>query len=192
MSEDKQKKMSMTVMMYFDDVVLLDKLVEMAGAANSNIVELGQTHGNWDARKRLLDARKKMLHQLIVAAPKQFADSQTRCDNQMSDTDLLRLYESAPENPAIITAIVERWVKAQKSAALPLQSGDDIYYADMEKGTVEHGVVYIAAYKNGSLDSFSINFDNGDFDEFVGSGLGTHFFRTEAEAKARLKQGEPV
>ena len=68
-------------------------------------------------------------------------------------------------------------------------SGEIEYYADMESGAIEHGTVHIAAYKNGHLESFSVNFDNGDFDEFVGSGFGTHFFRTEAEASTCVKQG---
>lgn len=189
MSETTIKKLSISVMMFLDDLNLLDSLVETVGAASSNIIELGRERKDWEARKQLIEARKEMLHQLVSAAPVQFANHQGTYKDQMSDAELFQQYEAAPTNPAVITAIIERWAKAQKDAGLPLQSGDDIYYADLENGAVEHGTVHIAAYKNGHLESFSVNFDNGDFDEFVGSGFGTHFFRTEAEASTCVKQG---
>ena len=61
-----------------------------------------------------------------------------------------------------------------------LKRGMDIWYR--EDGVVEHGTVYNAYYKNGSLDAISVNFDNGDFDEFYGSAYLSVLFPTLGEA----------
>lgn len=71
---------------------------------------------------------------------------------------------------------------------LKLKSGDDIYYVDEENNEIEHGKIFLVSFKNGKVDSFSVNFDCGDFDEFCGSGLGTHFFINKEEAEDVLKK----
>lgn len=67
-----------------------------------------------------------------------------------------------------------------------LCNGDSIYYSDAESGIIEEGTVYIAVYKEGVLDSFSVNFTNGDFDEFNGSAFGEYFFTDKRKAQMAL------
>lgn len=86
MSENTIKKLSISVMMYLDDLNLLDSLVETVGAASSNIIELGRERKDWEARKQLIEARKEMLHQLVSAAPVQFANHQGTYKDQMSES----------------------------------------------------------------------------------------------------------
>lgn len=59
-----------------------------------------------------------------------------------------------------------RCVVLQKEPAL--KKGDRVWYVDRENGEMESGTVFLAAYKDGKLDSFSVDFDCGDFDEFSG------------------------
>ena len=171
---------------YTSDLELLDGLIAQNWMDRGE-VEKGQTHKEAAARKRLLKARKDFLHQLLTASPTQKAQQLTADVKGLKDSELLKAYEKNPGNTAFVTEVIERWVRTQHLAAMPLLAGDDLYYADKEYGTVEHGKVCIAAYKNGQLESFSVDFDNGDFDEFIGSSFGIHFFRSEAEALATLK-----
>lgn len=69
-----------------------------------------------------------------------------------------------------------------------LHKGDDIYYTDIDKGCVEHGIVCSAVYIDGQLRAFCVDFDDGCFDVLEGIGFGTHYFKTENEAKIALKQ----
>lgn len=69
---------------------------------------------------------------------------------------------------------------------LNLRQGDDIWYADEEEGIVEHGTIHSIHICNNDVKVFSVNFDNGDFDEFDGSGLGTHFFMHQIDAEEAL------
>lgn len=66
----------------------------------------------------------------------------------------------------------------------PLKKGDKVWYVDKDNGEIESGTVFMSYYKDGKLDTFSVDFDCGDFDEFYGSALGDCFFRSEDEAKA--------
>ena len=63
-----------------------------------------------------------------------------------------------------------------------------VWYVNTEIGEIEPGKIFIASYKNGKLDSFSVNFDCGDFDEFIGSAWGTCFFESREQAEAALRR----
>ena len=178
---------STAVMVYTSDLELLDGLIAQNGWMDRGEVEGGQTHKDAAARKRLLKARKDFLHQLLTASPTQKFQQPAADVKGLKDSELLKAYEKNPGNTAFVTEVIERWVQTQHLATMPLLAGDELYYVDKEYGAVEHGKVCIAAYKNGQLESFSVDFDNGDFDEFIGSSFGTHFFRTEAEALTALK-----
>lgn len=69
-----------------------------------------------------------------------------------------------------------------------LSSNDDIYYVDKELGLVEHGKIFSVHFKDGEVETFSVDFDCGDFDEFKGEALGTNFFTDKAEAEATLRK----
>lgn len=77
-----------------------------------------------------------------------------------------------------------RCVVLQKEPAL--KKGDRVWYVDRENGEMESGTVFLAAYKDGKLDSFSVDFDCGDFDEFSGGALGRCFFESKEAAEAAL------
>jgi hypothetical protein len=66
------------------------------------------------------------------------------------------------------------------------KNGDDIYYVNDELGEIEHGTIYSIHFKNGEIDTISVDFDNGDFDEFYGSVFGNCMFPNEEMAKNRL------
>lgn len=69
-----------------------------------------------------------------------------------------------------------------------LRKGTPVWYVDNETGEIEPGKVFIASYKDGELDSFSVDFECGDFDEFVGSALGNCFFGSKEQAEAALRR----
>lgn len=69
---------------------------------------------------------------------------------------------------------------------LNLRHGDDIWYSDIENQRVEHGTIHAISIKDGKVDSFSVNFDNGDFDVFSGGALGVHYFIHEVDAADAL------
>ena len=69
-----------------------------------------------------------------------------------------------------------------------LRKGTPVWYVDNETGEIEPGKVFIASYKDGKLDSFSVDFECGDFDEFVGSALGNCFFGSKEQAYAALRR----
>jgi len=75
------------------------------------------------------------------------------------------------------------------SEYLKLREGDDIYYADFEKNAVVHGKIRKITVKNEEIESFSVNFGDGDF-EFDGSGLGKHCFIDQHEAAIVLENNE--
>ena len=71
-----------------------------------------------------------------------------------------------------------------------VQKGSRVWYVDFDSGCIEIGTVFSAYYKDGKLDSFSVEFDNdGDFDEFYGSAIGDCFFLSEESAKTALVRG---
>ena len=81
-----------------------------------------------------------------------------------------------------------RCVILQKEPAL--KKGDRVWYVDRENGEMESGTVFLAAYKDGKLDSFSVDFDCGDFDEFSGGAFGRCFFERKEAAEAALAKEE--
>ena len=68
-----------------------------------------------------------------------------------------------------------------------LNKGDRVWYVDIESGVLESGTVFIAEYKDGKLDSFSVNFDSGDFDEFLGVAWGDCLFGSKKSAEEALR-----
>ena len=45
-------------------------------------------------------------------------------------------------------------------------------------------------FKDGNVDSFSVDFENGDFDEFYGESIGKRFFLTKEAADEAFVKGE--
>ena len=70
---------------------------------------------------------------------------------------------------------------------LNLKKGDDIYYVDRENNEIEHGIIFSVAFKDWKVDSFSVDFDCGDFDEFSSGALGVHYFTNEKDAEFALR-----
>lgn len=64
-----------------------------------------------------------------------------------------------------------------------IQMGDPIYYLDSDSGEIEPGTVHGIYFKNGTVDTISVNFKD-DFDEFSGTGLGKSLFRSKEAARA--------
>lgn len=116
---------------------------------------------------------------------------------QMGDGELLKNYEqrdslSNDDTLNLLSEISERWAKREKFRQLPLESGDDIWYVDLEEIRLEHGTVFSAGYNDSAeLISFSVNFDNGDFDEFEGTALNIHFFKNRDDAWVALFNSSP-
>lgn len=69
-----------------------------------------------------------------------------------------------------------------------LKSGTPVWYVNRENGEIEPGKVSNLSYKNETLDSFGVEFDYGDFDEFYGSAWGDCLFASEEQAKAALEK----
>ena len=66
--------------------------------------------------------------------------------------------------------------------------GLSVWYVDTDSGEIEEGKVFSAYYKDGKLDSFSVDFkESKDFDEFSGIAWGACFFPTKKQAVAALK-----
>lgn len=108
----------------------------------------------------------------------------------MSDKKLAEAYNADPQNPEHLQEIVNRWLRYVNSSLLVLKPDDDIFYADFENGGIEHGHVVLPAYVEGELDSFSVEWDNNDFDEYDGRSLGTYYYTTEQAAREALLMGE--
>lgn len=68
--------------------------------------------------------------------------------------------------------------------------GMQIWYVDFETGEIEEGEVVSVQYKDGELDSFSVQFkETGDFDDFYGYGWGDCFFGSKEMAENALLKG---
>lgn len=102
------------------------------------------------------------------------------------DGDNMRLVEDA-----ILFEIGRRYssITLFDSGEFPKQ-GDDIWYVDFENGMLEHGKVFIVTFQDSKLDTFSINFDDGTFDVFDGSGFNNHYFINKKKAEAKLLKGQ--
>ena len=91
----------------------------------------------------------------------------------------------------LMLAIAEKLVAERELADGMLSPGDTLWYTDEDTGGIERAVVCTVQYKDGKLYSFSAEFpDSDDFDEFVGSALGSCFFRSETQAKLRISHQE--
>lgn len=74
-----------------------------------------------------------------------------------------------------------------------LQKGSQIWYVDFETGEIEEGEVFSVSYKDGHIDSFSVEFKEiGDFDEFYGSAIGDNFFLSRNMAEQALVNGHGI
>lgn len=69
-----------------------------------------------------------------------------------------------------------------------LTINQDIWYINEFNPVPEHGEIYGVFYKkDGSLDGFSVKFDNGDFEEYNGSAYLANFFDTKEDAELRYR-----
>lgn len=80
-------------------------------------------------------------------------------------------------------------VEAKNSQYADPKAGSKVWYVDFETGEIETGKIFSVHFKDGELDSFSVDFDCGDFDEFYGSAMGEYFFVNEEDAHAALRKG---
>lgn len=107
---------------------------------------------------------------------------------QASDVELLKNYEQRDllantDTLNLLEEISRRWAEQQeKRKQLPLKIGDVIWYADFDSMQIEPGAIFMTAYINEQLHSFSAKFDNGDSDDFNGDALNKSVFKTEDEA----------
>lgn len=76
-----------------------------------------------------------------------------------------------------------------KAKYTDLKVGTKVWYVDFETGEIETGTISSVYFKEGKLDSFSVDFDCGDFDEFFGKAIGKEFFLSEDDACAALRNG---
>ena len=98
------------------------------------------------------------------------------------------LPQTADKEQTALDRIIE-CVKNNMLDSDKLSENDDIWYVDDdEPSEIEHGKVFDVCYKGNELDSFSVTFDDNDFDEFYGDALGLNYFRTEKEAQAAQKR----
>lgn len=81
-------------------------------------------------------------------------------------------------------------VLPDKTKTPTLERGTPVWYVDYENKNTESGKIFLASYKEGKLDSFSVDFDCGDFDEFIGSAWGDCFFGSKEQAETALKARE--
>ena len=75
-----------------------------------------------------------------------------------------------------------------KAKYTDLKVGAKVWYVDFETGEIETGTLSGVYFKDGKLDSFSVDFDCGDFDEFLGKAMGKDFFLSGDDACAALRK----
>ena len=105
---------------------------------------------------------------------------QNNCDSN------LRLIEDA-----VLYEIGRRFYnlhELRESRYRNLKPGDPIWYADIDNGIIEKGVLDSIYFNDGVVTSFFVEFED-DGDLFDGSGLGTHYFDNEEDAKDALMKG---
>ena len=74
-----------------------------------------------------------------------------------------------------------------------IRKGDAIWYVDFESGEIEEGEVFSIQFKDGRIDSFSVDFkETGNFDEFVGDAIGDCFFISKEMAESALANGHGI
>lgn len=84
----------------------------------------------------------------------------------------------------------DEWVGPNEEDYTALRVGSPIWYVSFENGMIETGSIATIYFKDGRVDTFSVDFDVESFDEFLGTGLGTHFFMSEAAANDALVKGK--
>lgn len=90
----------------------------------------------------------------------------------------------------LLEEIARRWAEDNRAEDFTkLKHGSKVWYVDYEASEVEPGEIYLISFKDGVVDSFSVNFENGDFDEFVGSSLEKSFFASKNAANDALIKG---
>ena len=105
--------------------------------------------------------------------------------DELGGIDRLReLAKSNKEGRCIILSDIQK--------ASVLKKGTPVWYVDNKTGEIESGKVVVTSYKDGKLDSFSVDFECGDFDEFVGSALGDCVFESKEQAEAALMMEQDV
>ena len=90
----------------------------------------------------------------------------------------------------LLKEIASRWAADNTGLDDLIRAGTPLWYVDMENGAIEKATVETVSYKEGVLESFSAEFENGDFDEFIGSAIDDCFFRSEQQALQALKNGK--
>ena len=74
-----------------------------------------------------------------------------------------------------------------------IRKGDAIWYVDFESGEIEEREVFSIQFKDGRIDSFSVDFkETGNFDEFVGDAIGDCFFISKEMAESALANGHGI
>ena len=143
-------------------------------------------------------AGNKEILEMIDNAPTADADRVTRCNmskaKYIEREPLLAWLENMGISEHIIKTIADeakfpvKMIDDFDNTFYP-QKGDDIYYVDIEYGQIEHGVVFSVTFEDGELCAFSVDFDNGDFDEFNGTAFETYFFLDADEAMDKIING---
>lgn len=82
----------------------------------------------------------------------------------------------------LLQEISARWIADTELSEAVIRVGTPLWYVDEETGNIEKAIVETVNYKDGVLDSFGAEFDNGDFDVFEGSAIDDCFFRSEQQA----------
>ena len=67
--------------------------------------------------------------------------------------------------------------------------GMTVFYLDSDTGELEQGTVFSVHYKNSILDTIAIDFDSGDFDEFIGEAWNDCIFNSKESALNALREG---
>ena len=68
--------------------------------------------------------------------------------------------------------------------------GMTVFYLDSDTGELEQGTVFSVHYKNSILDTIAIDFDSGDFDEFIGEAWNDCIFSSKEKALDSLRRGD--
>lgn len=71
-----------------------------------------------------------------------------------------------------------------------IRSGTEIWYVDFDESCVEHGVIQTVSFKDDKVDCFGVKWDDGDFDVYDGSGLGTYYFLNKKNADKKFVTGD--
>lgn len=80
-----------------------------------------------------------------------------------------------------------------EECAIAVKKRTPVWYVDFELGEIEEVEILEVHYKDGRIDSFSVNFkESGDFDEFVVDAIGDNFFASREMAETALVKGHSL